>query len=76
MFAGIRTGSQLAVDCGLCEHSGISDHDIDSIDALVEVVLDFIEIAVVGIGDFWRDVAFRNSVHIFSSDVQRADDGI
>ena len=58
MFAGIRTGSQLAVDCGLCEHSGISDHDIDSIDALVEVGLDNIVLAFIIV----RDLAGNGSL--------------
>src|ERR1039458_6552582 len=45
----------------------------DVVDAVVEVVLDLVEVAVVAVGNLRRDVALRDAVHIFGGDVQRPD---
>ena len=55
---------------------GFGQQAAHRIDAVIQVVLDFVEIAVVGIGDFRRDVALADPVHIFGRDVDRADEGI
>jgi hypothetical protein len=46
----------------------------DGVDADVQVVLDLVEVAVVGVGDLGRDVALRDAVHVLGGHVQRLDD--
>ncbi len=76
MFGSIGAGGQLAFDSSICQTSCIGCHTVDSINALIEVVFDFVKIAVVIIGNCRRNIALGNSVHIFGSYVQRPDDGI
>ena len=45
-------------------------------DQRIQVVLDGVEVAVVGVGDLRRNVALADPVHIVGGDVQRPDDGI
>src|SRR5512145_1858104 len=47
-----------------------------AVNALIEVVLDFIEITVVAVGDFRRNIAFGDPVDVFGGDVERTDDGV
>ena len=49
---------------------------VHHIDAGVEVVLDLVEVAVVGVGDLRRDVALGDPVHIFGRDVDRGHEGV
>ncbi|TEB11896.1 hypothetical protein Pmgp_01263 [Pelotomaculum propionicicum] len=48
----------------------------DSVDAAVEVVLNFVEVAFVFIGNLRRNVALGNTVDIFSRHVKRSDDSV
>ena len=51
MFGGVGARSQLALHGRLGQHTGIGDQRVDGVDAGVQVVLDFVEVAVVVIGD-------------------------
>ena len=42
----------------------------------VQVVLDGVEFAVIGVGDLRRNVALADAVHIVGGDIQRADHGV
>ncbi|GAM11841.1 hypothetical protein OR1_04159 [Geobacter sp. OR-1] len=76
MFGGIGSGVELAGNGGGGEHVGVGNQGVDGVDGLVEVVLDLVEVAVVGVGDPRRDVAFGDPVDIFGGNVQRPDDRI
>ena len=76
MFGGIGAGGQLAFDGGLGQHVGVGDQGVDVVDAVVEVELDLVEVALVGIGDLGGDVPFTDPVHVLGGHVQRADDRI
>ena len=56
--------------------AGLGDHAVQSVDALVEVVLDLVEVAVVAVGDLRRDVALGNAVHVLGGHLQRTDHGV
>jgi hypothetical protein len=49
---------------------------VEGLDALVEVVLDGVEIAVVVIGDLRGDVALADFVYVVGRDIQRPDNGV
>ena len=76
MFGCIGAGGELAVHGGFGEQPGVGHQQVDGIDTLVEVVLDGVEIAVVGVGDFGGNIALADAVDITGGDVERADDGI
>ena len=76
MFAGIGAGFQLAFHRRFRQHIGIRHQRIDRVDGLVQVVFERVEVAVVGVGDLGWDVALRDSIHVTSGHVERADDGI
>ena len=71
----VRAGGQLTVDRGLREHAGIGHQQVHRVDRLVQVVLDQVEVAAVGVGDFRGDVALRDAIDIVCSDVERGNDG-
>ena len=71
-----RPGWPVFLPPRLGEHFGVGHQRVDSVDTLVEVVLDFVEIAVVGIGDFGRDIALADPVDILGRDIDRADERI
>ncbi len=72
----VGTRCQTTFHRGLREHICVRHHGIDRVDALIEVVLDFIEVAVVRIGDLLGDVALRDSIYVLGRHVQRTDDRI
>ena len=75
VLARIGAGGELAVLGALI--SGSRRHQpVHHVDAVVQVVLDLVEVAVVVVGDLRRDVALGDPVHILGSHVQRADDGV
>ena len=76
MLRCVGARGELALDRGLGEQSGLGDQQVDSIDRLVEVVLDGVEVAVVGIGDLRRDIALGDALDVGRSNVQRRDDGV
>ena len=47
-----------------------------TVDARVEVVLQLVEVAVVGVGDLGRDVALGDAVHVLGRDVDRRHEGV
>jgi 5-keto 4-deoxyuronate isomerase len=49
---------------------------VGGLDAGVEVVLDGVEVAVVGVGDGLGDIAQGDQLHVLGRDVQRADHGV
>ena len=49
---------------------------VQGADAEVQVVLDLVEVALVGLGDQRRDVALRDPVDVARGHVERVDDGI
>ena len=51
VLGGVGPGRQLALDRRLGQESGVGNHGVDGVDALVQVVLDLVEVAVVGVGD-------------------------
>ena len=51
MLAGVGAGGQLAVHRRLDQRAGVCYQRVDRVDAGVQVVLDGIEVAVVGVGD-------------------------
>jgi hypothetical protein len=53
-----------------------SDQPPDGVDADVEVVLDVVEVALVGVGDLGRDVALGDAVHVLGRHVQGLDDRV
>ena len=76
MFAGIGTGRQLAFHGCLGEHDGIGDKKSNSINSLVKVVFDFVEITIVVVGNLGWDVTFADPVNIFGGYVKRADNRV
>ena len=73
--ASARVG-QLAFHGRLGQHHGVGRHGVDGVDALVEVVLDEVEVAVVGVGDLRRDVALGDAVDIVGGDVDGGHEGL
>ena len=76
MFGRIRPRRELAFHRRLREQVGIGHQRVDRVDALVQVVLDLVEVAVVIVGDLRRYVALGNPVHILGGHVQRSDDRV
>ncbi len=76
MPAGVGAGGQLALDRRSGQHIGVGNQGVHRFDALVQVVLDGVEVAIVVIGDFRRNVALADLVHIVGRDIQRPDHGI
>ncbi len=54
----------------------LADQAAQGLDALVEVVLDLVEVAVVSVGDLCRDVTLGNPVHVLGSHVDRGREGV
>ena len=76
MLGRIGAGFELAFNRGLGQQVRVGDQSVDGVDGLVQVVLERVEVAVVAVGDLWRDVAFRDAVHIACGHIQRADHGV
>ena len=72
MFAGIGACGQLAFHRRLEQQSSVGDQSIDGVDAGVQVVLDGVEVAVVGVGDLGGNVAPADPVHVVGGYVQVA----
>ena len=73
---GVRPFVQLAVCRRLDDLVRLRQQLVHHLDRCVQVVLDFIEIALVNIGYSWRDIALTDPVHVFGRHVQRSDHGI
>ena len=73
VLGGVGAGGQFAFRRRLDQHAGLGHQRVDGVDAVVQVVLDLVEVAVVGVGDLGRDVALGDAVHVLGGDVQRAD---
>ena len=73
VLAGIGARAQLAFHRGFRQHGGIDDECIHGVDAGVEIVFDFVEVAVVTVRDPGRDVTLGDTVHILCRHVQWPD---
>ena len=73
MLASVGARRQFAFHRRLRQSPVVGHQRVDGVDADVQVVLDFVEVAVVAVGDLRRDVALRDPVHILGGDVQRFD---
>ena len=73
VFGSVGAGGQFAFHGRFGQHRGVGHQGIDIVDAVVEVVLDGVEIAVVGIGDLGRDGAARDLLHVIGRYVERRD---
>ncbi|OQA53825.1 MAG: hypothetical protein BWY45_02852 [Euryarchaeota archaeon ADurb.Bin294] len=76
MLRGISTGIQFPFNRRTREYTGVSDEIVDGINALVQVILDLVEVSVIRISDLRGDVTFRDTIHILGSDIQGADNRI
>ena len=76
MLGGIGAGGQLAFHGGDAEQVGVGHEGVHGVHALVEVVLDLVEVAVVLVSDLGGDVALGDAVHVAGGHVQGADDGV
>ncbi len=76
MHRGLGPDIQTALDRGGGKGVDIGHEQIDRIDAAVQVVLDLVEIALVGFRDLLRDISLRDAVHVLRGHVQGADDRI
>ena len=65
MFAGIGAGGQLAFQRGLNQQNRIGDKGVDGVDAGVQVVLDQVEVALIGVGDLGGNISLADLFHIF-----------
>ena len=71
VLARVGACGEFAICRCLDQQSGLVHQRLDVIDAGVEVVLDFVEVAVVAVGDLGRDVALGDTVHVLGRYVQR-----
>ena len=76
MLCGVGARGQLSFYRRLGEHVGIGHQGVDVVDAVVEIILDGIEIAVVGIADLAGDDAARDLVDVIGGDVERRNHGV
>ena len=76
MFGGIGTSGKLTLDCRFDEDVRVGHEGVEVIDAVVEVVLDLVEVAVVGVGDLRRDITLGDPVYVLCRYIERSDDGI
>ncbi len=76
MLRRVGTGRQFSFHGRLCEHCRVGCHHVHRTDALIQVVLDFVEIAVIGVRDHRGDIALRNPVNVLRRHVQRSDNGV
>ena len=64
MFGGIGTSGKLTLDCRFDEDVRVGHEGVDVIDAVVEVALDDIVLALVVVGDLRRDIALADLIHV------------
>ena len=73
MLGRVGARRQLAFQHVLRQSHAVGHHTAEGVYAGVQVVLDLIEIAVVGVGDLGRNVALRDPVYVLCRHVQRSD---
>ena len=76
MLGGVCTGVELAFDSCLGQHSSIANQHVHCVDALVQVVLDLVEITLVLVSDLLRNIALGDPVYVLGCHVQRSYDVI
>ena len=76
VLCGVGAGRELAFDRRAREHLGVGDQQVHRIDAGVEVVLDDVEIAAIGVGDLRGNLALGDAVDIVGGHPNRRDVGI
>ena len=72
----VAAGLQLAVLGRLDQVVRLLQQAVHDVDAGIEVVLDLVEVAVVGVGDLGRDVALGDAVHVLGRDVDGGHEGV
>ena len=60
----VGAASQIAVCGGLGQPIRIGSQSIEGVYAGVQVMLDLVKVAVVGVRDFGRDVAFADTIDV------------
>ena len=73
---GVSARLQLTVLGGLDQGVRLPQQAVHHVDALVEVVLDLVEVAVVVVGDLRGHVALGDAVDVFGRHVDRGHEGI
>ena len=73
-LVSLTAGLQPTFNCRSGQRDTLGDQTIDGFDTTVQVVLDRVEIAIIGVGDLRRDIATGNLVDIVGSHIQRIDD--
>jgi len=64
MLGGVGAGRKFALQRRLRQCHAVGHHTAEGVYAGVQVVLDFVEIAVVGVGDLGRNVSLRDPVYV------------
>ena len=73
VLGGVGAGCELALHGGHAEHVGVCDERVDGVDAAVEVVLDGVEVTVVGVGDLRGDVSLGDAIDVVGGHVEGPD---
>ncbi len=71
VLGGVGARGQLAGHGRFRKHPRVDNQRIHVVDAVIQVVLDGVEVAVVGVGDLGWDGALGDLVDIIGRDVQR-----
>ncbi len=72
-FGGVSARTEFAGDGGSGEHLGFGDQIIHRDNALIQIVLELIEIPMIRVRDRFWDVPLGNPIYIFCRDIQRTD---
>ena len=73
MFGCIGPSGKLSFNCSFGKNTRVGDQHVHGINALIEVVLYCIEVAIIGIGYLRRNIAFGNTIYIFRRYVEWPD---
>ena len=73
VLRGVGAGGQSSLRSRPDQQCRLADQRVDVADAVVQVVLDLVEIAVVIVGNLRRDIALGNAVHVFGGHIQGSD---
>ena len=76
MLGSIRASCQFPFYCRLGKNACVNYQKAHGINTLIEIVLDFIEITIIGIGNLRGYVTLGNPIHIFGCDIKRPDNRI
>ena len=76
MFRGVSTGIELTFYSSLNQAIGIAYHQIQGVNALIKVVLDLVEVALIFVRNLLGYVAFADTINILSGNINRGDEGV